>query len=250
MAEAMFTPVQPVKAYERIVEQIEEAIFSSSLKPGDRLPSERELMVQLSVSRSTVREALRVLESNGLVRSRPGDPNGPEVQAFSGATLGKSMTRLLRTDELSLANVVQYRMLLDGSAAFLAAKLADEDQLAALADIHTMLGEAAAAGDYELFSATDVAFHEAIAQASGNPLIAVCMQAVRAVVIELIASKIVQSKDRKTLMKRSLAHHGELLEAMRARDGKRAEQMARIHLVEYYAEKLPQRDREQLELFL
>lgn len=246
----MFTPVQPVKAYERIVEQIEEAIFSASLKPGDRLPSERELMAQLSVSRSTVREALRVLESNGLVRSRPGDPNGPEVQAFSGATLGKSMTRLLRTDELSLANVVQYRMLLDGSAAFLAAKLADADQLAVIEATHAEMAQAAAAGDYELFSETDVAFHEAIAQASGNPLIAVCMQAVRGVVIELIASKIVQSKDRKLLMKRSLQHHDELLDALRARDGHRAERMARVHLVEYYAEKLPPDERHELEVFL
>lgn len=80
-----FQPVQPVRAYQRIVEQIEEALSRGDLVPGQRLPSERELVTQFAVSRSTVREALRVLESNGMVRSRPGDPNGPEILPFSPA---------------------------------------------------------------------------------------------------------------------------------------------------------------------
>ena len=54
-----------------------------------------------------MREALRVLESNGLVRSRPGDPNGPEILPFSPTTLRKQMTRLVRVDELSLAELVR-----------------------------------------------------------------------------------------------------------------------------------------------
>ena len=66
-----------MRLYQRIVEQIEDAIARGELKPGQRLPSERELVVQFGASRSTVREALRVLESNGVVRSRPGDPTAP-----------------------------------------------------------------------------------------------------------------------------------------------------------------------------
>ena len=91
-----FRPVQPVRAYERIVEQVEDAMARGELKPGQRLPSERELVTQFAVSRSTVREALRVLASNGVVRSRPGDPRGPEVLAFSTNGLAKQMTRLTR----------------------------------------------------------------------------------------------------------------------------------------------------------
>jgi len=74
---SLFQQVQPVRLYQRIVEQIEDALARGELKPGQRLPSERELVVQFGASRSTVREALRVLESNGVVRSRPGDPDGP-----------------------------------------------------------------------------------------------------------------------------------------------------------------------------
>ncbi|MGO4599699.1 FadR/GntR family transcriptional regulator [Terrabacter sp. 2RAF25] len=78
-----FEPVRSVRLYERIVEQVEEAIARGELRPGERLPSERELVVQFGTSRATVREALRVLESNGVVRSRPGDPNGPEAARAS-----------------------------------------------------------------------------------------------------------------------------------------------------------------------
>ena len=99
-----FRPVQPVRAYERIVEQVEDALASGELRPGQRLPSERELVGQFEVSRSTVREALRVLESNGVVRSRPGDPNGPEVLPFSSGALRKQMVRLARVEEVGLAS--------------------------------------------------------------------------------------------------------------------------------------------------
>ena len=125
-----FQPVQPVRAYQRIVEQVEDALVRGDLRPGQRLPSERELVSQFEVSRSTVREALRVLESNGVVRSRPGDPNGPEVLPFSSGALRKQMVRLARVDEVSLSELVSFRMILDGSATMLAAQLRTPEQLA------------------------------------------------------------------------------------------------------------------------
>src|SRR3954451_11924417 len=127
-----FRPVQPVRAYERIVEQVEDALASGELRPGQRLPSERELVGQFEVSRSTVREALRVLESNGLVRSRPGDPNGPEVLPLTSAGLQKSMTHLLMVDKVSRAELLQFRLLLDGVASYLAARRRDAAELAGI----------------------------------------------------------------------------------------------------------------------
>ena len=75
--DSLFRPVRAVHAYERIVEQIEDAIFHGRIAPDDRLPSERELMREFQVGRSTVREALRVLQSKGLVRSPAGRPERP-----------------------------------------------------------------------------------------------------------------------------------------------------------------------------
>src|SRR5215217_6842131 len=125
-----FQPVQTVRAYQRIVEQIEDALARGDLAPGQRLPSERELVAQFEVSRSTVREALRVLESNGVVRSRPGDPNGPEILPFSQSALRKQMVRLARVDELTLSELIGFRMILDGAAIQLAARLRTAEHLA------------------------------------------------------------------------------------------------------------------------
>ena len=74
-----FEKVRSARAHERIVEQLENRILSGKLTPGERLPSERALMTTFQVSRPTVREALRVAESMGLISIRHGDPGGPKV---------------------------------------------------------------------------------------------------------------------------------------------------------------------------
>ncbi|MEU7001140.1 FadR/GntR family transcriptional regulator [Nonomuraea sp. NPDC046570] len=240
-----FEPVRTVRAYERIVEQIEQAVESGKLRPGERLPSERELMGQFSVSRSTVREALRVLQARGLLRSRPGDPNGAEVLPFSPATLHKSMTTLARVDELSLGELVQFRMVLDGSANLLAARLHTPEELAEM-DAAVEAMRAAVQVGYDTFSAADVAFHDAVARASRNKLIQVCNDVVRSIVLNLIADKIADSDDREALMLESIRHHEEVLEAVRAGDGPRAARLARRKMYDYYVGYVPEEEREAL----
>lgn len=244
-----FEPVKPVLAYERIVEQIEEAITRGELRPGQRLPGERELMVQFSVGRSTVREALRVLQANGLVRSRPGDPRGAEVLSFSPATLHKSLTTLTRVEELSLGELVQFRMVLDGAASLLAARLHTPAELAEM-DAAIAGMRAAAEEGYDAFSAADVAFHDAVTRAGRNTLLQVCNDVVRSVVLHLISDKIAQSPDRRALMLQSIGHHTEVLEAVRARDGARAARLAREKLYDYYADYVPEGDRAALRVLI
>jgi DNA-binding FadR family transcriptional regulator len=231
MSGPRFEPVRAVRAYERVVEQVEEAIESGALGPGQRLPSERELMVQFSVSRSTVREALRVLQARGLVRSRPGDPNGAEVLPFTPAALHKSMTTLARVSELSLGELVQFRMVLDSAAILLAARLRTEEQLAEMAAAVERMKES----DSDGFGAADVAFHDAVARASGNKLIQICTDVVRSIVIGLIAGKIAAAPDQEALMRRSIGHHEEVLAAVRAGDGPLAARLSRQSMYDYYA---------------
>ncbi|SPL89060.1 Transcriptional regulator, GntR family [[Actinomadura] parvosata subsp. kistnae] len=216
------------------MEQVEEAIESGALSPGERLPSERELMVQFSVSRSTVREALRVLQARGLVRSRPGDPNGAEVLPFSPAALHKSMTTLARVAELSLGELVQFRMVLDGAAVLLAARLRTEEQLAEMGAAVAAM-RAAAGTDEEAFGAADVAFHDAVARAGGNKLIQICTDVVRSIVVKLIADRIAAAPDREELMRRSIRHHEEVIAAIRAGDGPLAARLSRKAMYDYYA---------------
>ncbi len=237
-----FQPVQPVRAYERIVQQIEEAILRGDLRPGERLPSERDLVQQFSVSRATVREALRVLQSNGMVRSRAGDPAGAEIMPFSPATLQKSMTTLARLSELTLTELIQFRMLLDATANLLAAQLRTEEQLSEMDTALKVMRDSVSLG-YEEFSRADVAFHDAVARASGNRLLQVCNQVVRSVALTLIAEKIVHALDRTAQMEESIAHHAEVLEAVRAGDGTAAARIARQNLYDYYASYVPENER-------
>ncbi|MET7990606.1 FadR/GntR family transcriptional regulator [Amycolatopsis sp. NPDC005232] len=237
-----FEPVAPVRAYERIVEQIEEAVVSGRLKPGERLPGERELMTQFGVGRSTVREALRVLQAAELIRSRPGDPRGPEVLAASPVALHRSMHRLARADHVGLAELLQFRMVLDGSAHLLAAQLRTEADLSAL-DTALAAMRAGAQEGFAQFSRADVAFHETIARASRNPLLVVSAEVVRGVVLELIEDKLSHARDRSALMQSWLGHHAEVLEAVRAADGELAARLARRALYDNYAEYVPEEQR-------
>ncbi|NEW70868.1 FadR/GntR family transcriptional regulator [Streptomyces rhizosphaericus] len=239
---AQFRQVSPVRLYQRIVEQIEQAIVRGDLKPGQRLPSERELVTQFGASRPTVREALRVLESDGLVRSRPGDPNGPEILPFSSAGLTKQMTRLVQFDNVSMAELISFRMILDGSASSLAARLRSEEELSAMERTIAVMSDAIEAG-YEEFSKADVAFHEAVAVAGRNSLIEVCNQVVRGAVLALISDKVAHADNSAALMRESLRHHQEVLEAIRAGDGRAAARISRRKLYEYYAGYVPENER-------
>jgi len=240
-----FQPVQPVRAYQRIVEQIEEALARGELTPGQRLPSERELVTQFAVSRSTVREALRVLESNGVVRSRPGDPNGPEILPYSQGALRKQMDRLARVEELTLSELIGFRMIMDGAAIQLASRLRTDEQLAEM-ERSLVAMRSAIDVDFAAFGEADVAFHDAVAQASRNSLIQVCNEVVRGVVLSLISDKIAHARNSRALMLESLQHHSEVVEAIRDGDGHAAARVARQNLYDYYASYVPKADREPL----
>ena len=82
-----FEPAVPVHTYQRIVDQIEQAIVSGDIPVGSQLASERDLMVQFGVSRPTVREALRILQSMGLIESRPGTRGCPIAMLEKNGTV-------------------------------------------------------------------------------------------------------------------------------------------------------------------
>jgi DNA-binding FadR family transcriptional regulator len=247
--EQHFQPVRPTRAYEAIVEQVEETLVRGDLRPGDRLPSERDLMSQFSVSRSTVREALRVLESADLIRSRPGDPRGSEVLPFSTKNLRKSLERLARMDGLSMGELIQFRMILEGSANRLAARLRTDEQVEAIEAALERMREAIDEG-YEAFSAADVHFHDVVARASGNDLIQACSEVVRGVVLALIEDKLQRAPDSVALMRKSVAHHAEVFEAVRNADLVQADRLARCNLYEYYASYVDEESKPMLEALL
>jgi GntR family transcriptional regulator, transcriptional repressor for pyruvate dehydrogenase complex len=242
-----FTPVpKPARAYEAIVEQIENAIHTGRLTPGMRLPSERELMAQFGVSRATVREALRVLEAGGMIRGRRTDPGGgAEVLPFSTEGLHKALTSLVAMERLGLLALVQFRMVIEGNVAGLAAQLRSQPALAEIEARLTAM-DAAADRDYEQFAAADVAFHQAVNASVDNPLLAVCNEMARGITIKLAGLRSAHRADTATFQREQYEHHRLLAEAIRERDAPAAVRAARRHLYQTFEEFLPEEQRRQL----
>lgn len=232
---APFQPVQPVRAYQRVAEQIEERILGGDLPPGSRLPAERELVNQFAVGRSTVREALRVLQSAGLVRSRPGDPQGAEVLGVTSDNLSRTLGRLARSRISTLGELVQFRMVLEAESNRLAARLATPSDLARMSEQIERMEALGEAGPHA-FSEADARFHQAVAEASGNSLLGLCARAVHDAVVEVIEQKIAKAPDASAWMERSIAHHRQVLAAIRDGDGARAARLGRRALYDYYAD--------------
>lgn len=237
----VFERVTPVRAYERVVEQIEEAIHTGRVRPSDRLPSERQLMELFGVGRSTIREALRVLQSKGLVQSRAGDPNGPVVLPFSSVGLRDQMAALARVEHLSLRELLQFRMTVEGMSYRLAAALRTPTQLAEL-DAAMLAMEEAVGLDEALFTHADLRFHEAVAEASGNKLLGICSSVMHDIVGRLVQAKIMDAGDTTAQMSESCRRHRLALEAVRDGDGDRASRLARQSLFDYYAPTLDKAD--------
>ena len=117
-----FEPIKPTRAHEAVLAQLQRKILEGELAPGDRLPSEREMMDTFGVSWPTVREALRVAESLGLAAVRHGDPGGPRVLGQPSVGVTRVLDGLLSAERTSVAELLEARMVLEGAAARLAAQ--------------------------------------------------------------------------------------------------------------------------------
>ena len=219
-----FRTIERRSLYQDIVRQIQELVRDGTLKPGDRLPSERELADRLQVSRGSLREAIRALELQGLVVSRPGA--GTFVSSESLDTL-VSMIASSRTQENgSLTSVFEVRRLLEPQIASLAAERAGpediEQMLNALRDQQDQIGRGQTGVE------GDTAFHFAIAQATHNWALLKVMST--------IADTLRQSRDRALQTpgrpQRSLASHRYILEMIQARDGVGARSAMEHHILE------------------
>ena len=171
-------PVARSRAYELVVDQVEEQILAGALRVGDRLPGERELAARLEVSRAAVREAMRTLEAQGVVRAGVG--SGPDAGTVVSALPSAALTRLLRLhvalNNFALHDVVEARVMLERYSARLAA---DRPDPARLDELRGSLEEMDGETDRVAFNDLDTAFHIAIAEAGGNRLVADMTTAIR-----------------------------------------------------------------------
>jgi GntR family transcriptional repressor for pyruvate dehydrogenase complex len=175
-------PVVRRKTYELVAERLLTLISSDHLAPGDFLPPERELVALYAVGRSSVREALRMLESKGAITS---EGNGGFAVAPRGNALNHSLGFLLSVEEADLDELFEVRRIVEGEAAALAALRRDDAELDAMAvQLDAM---ASGLGSEETFAEADLRFHLLVVDASRNRLVASLMDAIRALLHRVLA---------------------------------------------------------------
>lgn len=215
------------RKFEGVIAQIEQRIMDDGLTVGDRLPGERQLAEELQVGRSSVREALRVLESLGVVSSQVG--RGPDAGAVLTSRPDSALTDLLRLHlglaSLELREVIDARLMIERWAASHAA--ASRADTAALARHLEAMDLATSA---EEFVEYDTAFHCAIAEASGNRLISAIMRSLRDSVRRYAVEAVERLGDPSSLR----ADHYRIFHAIRDGDPVEAVDAVTDHLAHAY----------------
>lgn len=178
MVIAMFREARQNRVFEDVVNQIQEAILDGRLKPGDRLPSERELGETFKTSRGTLREALRVLEQKGLIEIRLGVNGGAIVRDLNTEPMCEGLTLLLRSQMVSLDHLAEFRKAVEGMVTSLAAERAQPEDISRLNELLAMAGEYCDRPFRDDFIRVDEKLHMALAEITGNPLFILILQTV------------------------------------------------------------------------
>jgi GntR family transcriptional repressor for pyruvate dehydrogenase complex len=218
-------PVEKKKAYEDIVQQIRTLIEEGKLKRNDHLPSERDLSETFRVSRTTVREAIRTLESMKLLQSRQGD--GTYVLASSEESLIQPLAAALFKEKDDIRDIFYIRKIIEPHVAGLAAENATPQEIEEMERILQQQEESIEHG--ENIIETDSAFHNLMVKATTNRV----MERLMVVLIDHLKQsreKYLTEDEHDERAKRSLEGHQRVLSAVKKGDGDAARKSMLQHL--------------------
>lgn len=218
----MLKAVEKRRAYEDIVKQILTLIEKGRLKKGDQLPTERELSDTFKVSRATVREAIRTLESMRLVESRQG--NGTYVLASSEEALVQPLAAALFSEKDDLIDIFSVRRIIEPYIAQLAASYGTHDEIKELEEI--LQGQAKALAGRSNMIGTDSAFHSSLARMAKNRVLERLLLAI----VDLLAQTREEYLQNEERAHSSLRGHQKVLAAIKAGDCAAAKEAMLHHL--------------------
>lgn len=221
----LFNPVSSGRVSQIIVEQIRALLRDGRLKPGDRLPSERDLCERFGVSRVTVREALRVLEASGLVEIHVGAHGGAFVTSPTSERVGAGLADLLTLSTLTAAGVTEARIVFELGILPLVIERATEQDIEELVALCDKSDAALKAGTYAM--AMSAAFHVRVAACTHNPAIEMIVHSFHGPLLMSLH----EAQNVAPLMGRKGAlEHRRYVEAIRDRDVATAREVMTAHL--------------------
>lgn len=226
---------EPARAWRTVLEKVESDLLDGILAPGDRLPPERELAATLGVGRSSVREALRVLEVMGLIRTATG--SGPSAGAIIVATPRGGLSALLRLQVAAhgfpIDDVVRTRLVLESAVVHALASNPLRDTQFAREIVTAMDAESLTPAE---FLALDARLHLALAEATGNVVIAAMMGGLRSSIESYVLAGAEKIPDWAGTATRLRAEHRAILDAVEAGEAGAAHTLIHDHISGYYAQ--------------
>jgi GntR family transcriptional regulator, transcriptional repressor for pyruvate dehydrogenase complex len=220
------TRVVVPKAARIVADALRERILTKEVVTGSHLPSAEDLLAEFGVSRATLREALNVLESEGLVRLRRGPGGGAIVTAPDGLAITRSLDSLLRFEGTTVEQVMEVRLVVDPLAARLAAIHAEPDDLERIATSVERQRRPEVIAAHEVWFQENLYFHWAIAAASHNPLVRVLSESLHNIVLTGGLAIVFEESERLG----SVADHAAVQERIAAGDPDGAASRVREHL--------------------
>ncbi|MEM8579192.1 MAG: FadR/GntR family transcriptional regulator [Pseudomonadota bacterium] len=223
-----FRPVTPEKLSQAVIRQIEELILRGVLRPGERLPPERDLAERLGVSRPSLRDALSHLQESGLLSARPGA--GVYVADVLGSAFAPALTDLFGRHDEAVFDYLSFRRDMEGLAARRAARLASDTDLAVIAAVFDRMASSVNERGSDQEAELDVQFHMAIVEASHNVVMLHMMRSM----YDLLRSGVFYNRrvmfKQRTTRGALLAQHRAINEALQDRAPDRAQAAVAAHL--------------------
>jgi DNA-binding FadR family transcriptional regulator len=222
-----------MRAHELVLERIERDLVAGTLTVGDRLPAERSLAETLSVSRASVREAIRVLEAMGVIRTAAG--SGPDAGAIVTADAATSIGSALRlhtaTRALPITDLVQTRILLETSALRDAATRAPRPDLTGVTAMLDAMEDPNL--QPERFHQLDADFHVALVALAGNVVVEAMMAALRGPIQGYVLAGVPLLDDWTVVASKLRCEHRGIVAALSRGQGNKAAELARAHIQGY-----------------
>ena len=221
----LFEPVAVSRASSAIAEQIRTAILTARLKEGERLPPERELAEQFGVSRVTVRDALRALETMGLVEVRVGARGGAFVTAPSGSVVAKTMSDMLTMSSAAPEDIVEARLIMELGTVTIACVRATDEELERLRELCLEGREKLHAGTYTREHSW--LFHALLAEFTHNAAVDGLTQTFRST----LSLHPIRAREGRKAHERSVEEHLRIADALERRDSQAARREMAHHLM-------------------
>lgn len=223
-----FRPVKSGKISGRIVQQIKGAILRGAMKPGDRIPPERELVKRFQASRISIREALKSLETAGLLTIKPG--SGVFVAEINSRPMSESLASILRIRRTSMNELTEARIILEPNIARLACERMNPEDLQKLKG---NIEEALAIIKSNVSARVkNIEFHSLLAESTRNTVLALTMKTMLDVLKDMSSEIVDNSPKNIEIASHTIRYHRKILEAVKKKDAQKVFELMRKHILQ------------------